>query len=218
MTDDSGRWKRMRFKQNKVWVAVDENDMPNLENGKALIKYRLDQEYSYRVHSKNILQDSIEGNIESCRPKEVNFNSPSDAETNSNQAVVTIYTDGASSGNPGPSGIGIVMEYKGQKKEFSHYIGISTNNIAELEAIRTALTMIRKSHIPIRLYTDSAYAVGLLQKGWKPKKNQELVKEILQIIQRFQDIRLIKVSGHSGLSGNELADRLATTAIRKNQE
>ncbi len=213
LTDAPDRWKRMRFKQNKVWVAVDENDLPRLENGKARMKYRLDQQTSYQVHSKNLFPDTGE---EKITPVSAMVKSDSPPEM-PDYPVITIYTDGASSGNPGPSGIGIVMEYNGQKKEISRYIGISTNNIAELEAIRTALTMIRKHHVPVRLFTDSAYAVGLLQKGWKPLKNQALVREILQIVLLFQDIRIIKVAGHSGLPGNELADRLATSAI-KNKE
>lgn len=213
MTDAPDRWKRMRFKQNKVWVAVDENDLPILENGKARMKYRLDQETHYQVHSKNLFSDTGEEKITPVGPV-VKPDPPPEMTEISDHPVVTIYTDGASSGNPGPSGIGIVMEYNGQKKEISRNIGISTNNIAELEAIRTALTMIRKHHVPVRLFTDSAYAVGLLQKGWKPQKNQVLVRDILQIVSLFQDIRIIKVSGHSGIAGNELADRLATSAIK----
>lgn len=213
MTDAPGRWKRMRFKQNKVWVAVDEKDLPILENGKARMKYRLDQETHYQVHSKNLFPDTGEEKIMPVIPV-VKFDSPPEMTEISDHPVITIYTDGASSGNPGPSGIGIVMEYNGQKKEISRYIGISTNNIAELEAIRTALTMIRKHHVPVRLFTDSAYAVGLLQKGWKPHKNQELVRDIIKIVSLFRDIRIIKVSGHSGLPGNELADRLATSGIK----
>jgi ribonuclease HI len=139
--------------------------------------------------------------------------SASPADPPENTAVV-IYTDGASSGNPGPSGIGIVMAYKGRKKEISRHIGNSTNNIAELEAIRTALSALKTTHIPVRLYTDSAYAVGLLQQGWRARKNQELVEEIRTLLKRFRDIRIIKVAGHSGVPENEQADRLATTAVR----
>ncbi len=138
-------------------------------------------------------------------------------ENRPSDSAVIIYTDGASSGNPGPSGIGIVMTYKGRKKEISRHLGTATNNIAELEAIRTALSALKTTHIPVRLYTDSAYAVGLLQQGWKARKNQELVAEILDLIQRFRDIRIIKVAGHSGVPENERADKLATGAIRNGE-
>lgn len=126
---------------------------------------------------------------------------------------ILIYTDGASSGNPGPAGIGVLLQYKGKTREISRYIGVSTNNIAELTAIETALSAIRRTDIPIRLHTDSGYALGLLTLGWKPKKNQELVDRIKKQMTRFKRLEIIKVRGHSGVAGNEAADKLATSAI-----
>jgi ribonuclease HI len=126
---------------------------------------------------------------------------------------ILIYTDGASSGNPGPAGIGVLLQYKGKTRKISRYIGVSTNNIAELTAIETALSAIRRTDIPIRLHTDSAYALGLLTLNWKPKKNQELVERIKKHMTRFKRLEIIKVAGHSGVAGNEAADKLATSAI-----
>ncbi len=126
---------------------------------------------------------------------------------------IHIYADGASSGNPGPSGIGILLRYRNHEKEVSRFIGTGTNNIAELEAIRAGLLEVKNPDLPIRIYTDSSYAYGLLALGWKPKKNIDIVNEIKLLTKRFKNIEFIKVKGHSGLEGNETADRLATLAI-----
>ena len=124
-----------------------------------------------------------------------------------------IYTDGASSGNPGPSGIGIVFEYKGQVREISKFIGHATNNVAELEAIRTGLQELKKKNLPIIVYTDSSYAHGVLSLGWKARKNRELVDEIPMILGALKDVKLVKVRGHAGHRQNERADQLARTAV-----
>jgi len=139
----------------------------------------------------------------------------SNHEISPTRNIIRIYTDGASSGNPGPSGIGVVLQYEAHEKTISKYIGIGTNNIAELEAIKTALLSLKKTNIPIQLYTDSSYALGLLVKNWKVKKNQELVQSIKSLLKTFQDIKLLKVKGHAGIKGNELADKLATEAVKK---
>lgn len=132
---------------------------------------------------------------------------------------IDIYTDGACSCNPGPSGIGIVLIYKGYKKQVSKFIGEATNNIAELKAIKLALEMIKSSHreIPIVIYTDSNYCVGLFTKNWTPKKNVELIVDIKELINKFKYIGFKWVKAHNGNSYNELADYLATKAIKENR-
>lgn len=131
---------------------------------------------------------------------------------------VIIYTDGASSGNPGPAGIGAVMRYGGKTKEISEFIGHATNNVAELKAVRAALWTMKRRDLPVRLYTDSSYVQGLLARGWKAKKNTELVEEIRNLIKQFKDIRIIKVRGHTGNTDNEQADSLATSAIKQHAD
>lgn len=128
--------------------------------------------------------------------------------------TVIIYTDGASSGNPGPSGIGAVLRYGDRKKEISEFIGNTTNNVAELKAVRAALCALKRRDLPVRLHTDSSYVHGLLTMGWKARKNTELVEEIREIMKQFKDIRIIKVPGHKGVADNEQADLLAVSAIR----
>jgi len=106
------------------------------------------------------------------------------------------------------------MRYGTHTKEISRSIGIATNNIAELEAIRIGLLEIKKTDRPVRIFTDSSYAQGVLALGWKARKNQMLIKSIQDLIATFGDIRLIKVKGHSGMAENERADFLATTAAQ----
>jgi ribonuclease HI len=214
-TDDSG-WIRMRFKQNKVWVEVDSDGKIKIHNGKVLIKYQKEQDYEYRVRETDLLPlDAESGEVSaktSRKPgKSVNPSiNPPDLE---DPDCIRIYADGASSGNPGPSGIGVLLRYREHEKEISRNIGLGTNNIAELEAIRTGLLEVKNPDLPVRVYTDSGYAYGLLTLGWKAKKNMKLVNDIRVLMKRFKNLTFIKVKGHSGIEGNERADKLATSAI-----
>ena len=225
MANNETTWKRMSFKGKKVWVATDQKDAPVLKNEKVLIKYQLDQDYEYLVHKAAI------GAVEDLKQKKTvkskktsgegllasgmkNGQQVKKKDNDGNNNTILIYTDGATSGNPGPSGIGIFFNYKKHEKEISKYIGVATNNIAELEAIRTALMQLKKKDIPVKLFTDSSYAHGVLTLGWKTKKNIALVNSTKKIILQFKDIKLIKVKGHAGNKGNEKADLLATTAIK----
>jgi ribonuclease HI len=217
-TGDSG-WIRMRFKQNKVWVAVGPDGKIMVNNGKALIKYQKEQDYEYRIRETDLYPlDAEPGDaiVKTRRkPKEPGKAiGPSmglpDAE---DPDCIRIYADGASSGNPGPSGIGVLFRYREHEKEISRNIGLGTNNIAELEAIRCGLMEVKNPDLPVRIYTDSGYAYGLLTLGWKAKKNLELVNAIRVLMKRFKNLTFVKVKGHSGIEGNERADKLATSAI-----
>jgi ribonuclease HI len=209
-------WKRMQFKKNKVWVATDGSKKLLVKNGKVLIKYQLKQDYEYWVHERNVnpidtgqsKKSVIKKPAQKRKVKAKPYKEPIPNDT------VCIFTDGASSGNPGPSGIGVLLKYGEHKKEISKYIGIATNNIAELEAIKTGLLELKKADMPVRIFTDSSYAYGLLALGWKAKKNQDIVEDIRETISRFKDFKLIKVKGHAGHAENERADFLATSAIK----
>jgi len=209
-------WKRMQFKKNKVWAAVDGSKKLIIKNGKVLIKFQLKQDYEYWVHQRNVgpidtglVKKSVKKKPSKKRKAKTKpFKEPIPNDT------VCIFTDGASSGNPGPSGVGVLLKYGEHKKEISKYIGVATNNIAELEAIKTGLLELKKTDMPVRIFTDSSYAYGLLALGWKAKKNQSLVKDIMGKISKFKDLKLIKVKGHAGHTENERADFLATSAIK----
>lgn len=223
MTD----WKRMRFKKNKVWAALGTDGALDIRQGKALIKYQLNQTHEYRVHSSSLQPLEGPDQIESAAapsppppapraPRPPAAAAGRSGEDTPEDAIV-IHTDGASSGNPGPSGVGIFMQYGPHEKEISRYIGTATNNIAELEAIRIALKAVKNREKAVRIHTDSSYAFGLLTQGWKAKKNPELVAEIRSLLKSFSDLRFIKVKGHAGDPGNERADALATGAIKQNR-
>jgi ribonuclease HI len=227
MNNDDINWKRMQFKKNKVWLATDRNQKPVVKNGRVLIKYQLGQEYEYWVNPKNIKSiESVELETKKTKTKKSTQTSPEKLKTRSKPKTessddteykdcICVYTDGASSGNPGPSGIGIVLRFGKHEKEISKYIGVATNNIAELEAIRTGLLAITDTELPVRIFTDSRYAYGVLSLGWNARKNQKLIKSIKNILLKFKDQKIIKIKGHAGHEENERADFLATSAIRK---
>lgn len=223
MASDEKKWQRMRFRKNKVWVALDSNGEPLSKGGKVLIKYQLDQDHEYWVHQKSVdaldesSVDISEGSSTSKPSKKYKADLEIKTPVDCTQCIC-LFTDGASSGNPGPAGIGVFLRYKDHEKKISRYIGLATNNIAELEAIRVGLNAVKNRKLPVRVHTDSSYALGLLAKGWKPKKNQELVAEIRRLMAQFEDLRFIKVKGHSGHPENECADRLATSAIAENSK
>ncbi len=216
-------WKRMCFKENKVWVQTDSSGNLMVKNGKVLIKYQLKQDYEYQVLQSNLKpldhcnkknQGDKKGNQTKRKAKKKPKSSKDSNQPIIPENAISIYTDGASSGNPGPSGIGVLLKFQNHEKSISKYIGEATNNIAELEAIRVGLMEVKKKNIPVRIFTDSSYALGLLTLGWTPKKNKDLVKNIKNIMADFKDLRFIKVKGHSDDKNNELADKLATSAIK----
>jgi ribonuclease HI len=124
---------------------------------------------------------------------------------------ITIYTDGACSGNPGPAGSGAVIMQNGTAiHEISESLGHATNNIAELTAIKLALEyLFDYASMPITLYTDSVYCIGSLTKNWKAKKNIELIGSIKDVLTAFTKLSIKHIKGHNGDPGNERADKLA---------
>ncbi len=213
MSDHTG-WKRMMFKGNKVWLRVDSDQQSATKDKKVLIKYQLDQDYKYWVPEKAV-RPIDPSRLKKKAPKKkpgtrARTHKPvQPANETFDAKTIVAYTDGASSGNPGPSGIGVVLHYGDKQKEISRHIGSSTNNIAELMAIKTALEAIRTTDIPVRLHTDSQYCYGLLVLGWKARRNEVLIKAIKKLMTRFNDLKILKIKGHAGLALNEQADQLA---------
>jgi ribonuclease HI len=212
------QWKRMQFKGNKVWMATEPNGTPVIRNNKCLIKYQQDQDYEYWVHPDSVHSLDETPTAPPIRKRTMalpqNNNQGDEITTDFYANAILVYTDGASSGNPGPSGIGVVLSFGDHKKEISRYIGMATNNIAELEAIRVGLSALKNTKLPVRVLTDSSYAIGVLSKGWKASKNQELVAATKALMAKFSDLKLIKVRGHAGDESNEKADQLAAAAIK----
>ena len=133
--------------------------------------------------------------------------------------VVYLYCDGACKGNPGPGGCGIVLLYNDHRKNLGLYLGPeTTNNIAELEALRHGLSVIKNKESRIIVCTDSTYVIGLMSKGWKPKANLELVEEIKEYLKEFPNLSFLQVPGHSFVPANEDADRLASFVAKEQKE
>jgi len=196
----------MMFKGMKVWLYVDDDQQSVVHDNKVLIKYQLDQEHEYWVR-----KEAVEP-IDPARLKKPLARKGLRPDHPFPPKTIVAYTDGASSGNPGPAGIGILLRFGSKEREISKHIGITTNNVAELMAIKTALKAIRTTQIPVRLCTDSQYCFGLLSLGWKAKRNEKLVADIKKLMERFKDLRILKIAAHAGIDDNERADRLAREA------
>lgn len=126
----------------------------------------------------------------------------------------TVYADGACSGNPGPAGLGIVIvSPEGKTTDGFEYLGVGTNNIAELTAVQRAAELVPDGATAI-VHTDSSYAIGVLTKGWKAKANQELVANVKKALLTRPTWQLRYVPGHAGVPLNERADELAREAVR----
>lgn len=141
------------------------------------------------------------------------------------QPQVYIYTDGAASGNPGPGGYGIVMEWVGTsyKKEFSQGFKHTTNNRMELLAVIEALKKLKKEKLNIIVFTDSKYVADSVEKKWvfnwekkgfKDRKNADLWKDFL-VEYRKQHVRFKWIKGHNEHPQNERCDALAVKASKQ---
>ena len=140
---------------------------------------------------------------------------------------VTIYTDGACSGNPGPGGWGCILMYNQHRKESSGGALNTTNNRMEITAALEALKLL-KEPCRVDLYTDSAYLCNALEKkwldtwsknGWKTAsksnvENQDLWKELIVELDRH-DVQFHKVKGHADNEYNNRCDKLARDAVQQ---
>jgi len=221
------KWRIATLRNNRVYARCDSTGAFLVENGRVEIRYRPDDARAYHASERNlialrdepILPDDTCASLNTAsisKPTKKKATKPNIAQSNaSSDRVVVAYTDGACTGNPGPAGTGVVLKDGKSQREFFGYLGLATNNIAELCAIRKALAAIDEPSRPVRIYTDSRYAIGVLAKRWKAKANQELIAEIKSMLENFSDIQLIYVPGHAGNALNERADKLARRAIRE---
>jgi ribonuclease HI len=219
----------MTFKGQRVWVLADESGRPVLDaDGRAEMKYRETDQKSYRPGPGNLLPDDGTGETPKERrapkagaaPKPGARKAPAPGDALAVGGAVEIWTDGACSGNPGPMGIGVVVLDGPKRRELGEYLGSGTNNIAELVAIERGLVLAAEltggdKKRPLRVYSDSSYAIGLLDKGWKAKANQELVARIRRVVDTCPHLTFVKVAGHAGVPENERCDELARLAISR---
>ena len=137
--------------------------------------------------------------------------------------TVNLYTDGACSGNPGPGGWGVILEYMGVRKEFSGGEVSTTNNRMELTAVIEGLQRLKEPCI-VELYSDSKYVIDGLQKGWaegwkkrgwiksdkKPALNPDLWERLLELTHVHQ-LRYHWIKGHADHPMNNRCDELAVS-------
>ena len=136
---------------------------------------------------------------------------------------ITIYTDGAASGNPGPGGHGVVLISGKHRLEKSEGFRLTTNNRMELMAVITGLEALKIAGSKVVVYTDSKYVADSVEKGWvfqweskgfKKKKNPDLWIRFLKIY-RKHNVRFVWIKGHSNNAENEVCDRLAVEAYTR---
>jgi ribonuclease HI len=228
-------WAKMQFGGQLVFVRVDPSGEPLADrDGRVEMKYRLGDDRYYRASRQRLSVPSDGGGLipdeqvaeaQPAPDRRQGNKRPAARKPAGGAAAATVraapipadayivYTDGACSGNPGPSGIGVVILQGGKRQELSEYLGQGTNNIAELTAVKRALEELPVKDQPVVLHLDSEYVRGLLALGWKAKANRELVEEIRTLARQFTDLRFVHVDGHAGVPENERCDSLAREAI-----
>jgi ribonuclease HI len=215
-------WIEATLRGQRVLARATSSGSFVVEGGRVEVRYKPNDGRAYRAAAGNLAV--VEGGKllpdEAVSPAEPAAR-PAAAQGASKKAPVhgvpagawIAYTDGACSGNPGPAGAGIVLvSPDGKMHEGLEYLGTATNNIAELTAILRAVEWLPSGAGAPVVHTDSLYAIGVLQKGWKAKANGELVAKA-KVAVADRQARLVYVPGHAGVPLNERADALAREAI-----
>lgn len=139
---------------------------------------------------------------------------------------IDLYSDGGADPNPGKGGFGVIMDYKGQRKEFSQGYILTTNNRMELLGVIYGLERLKTKSI-VNVFTDSRYVIDGITKGWAEKWksnnwhrtkntlaiNSDLWERLLNSIAEQQEVIFNWVKGHSGHTENERCDELAGLAL-----
>lgn len=140
--------------------------------------------------------------------------------------IVIVYTDGACSGNPGPGGWGVYLEFNGKTKTISGGENQTTNNRMEMTAVIKAFQALKKP-CEVHIHSDSALIINAMTKGWienwirknwvksdkKPVENRDLWEEMIDSM-KIHHVKWIKVKGHSSDEKNNLVDKLAVEAAK----
>lgn len=233
-------WVRALLRSQKVFARADEDGRLVDDKGRVEIRYKPNdgRRYGARVDNLKVIPGEILPD-DACGPAEAVEKTEKKAEPGAKAAPafgtsesrkaaakaaheaapkppeghVIAYADGACSGNPGPAGLGVVVVNGNAKVELSEYLGVSTNNVAELTAILRALGEVPDKSAPMTVYTDSKYSIGVLQQGWKAKANAELIASAKAALKERRATKLVYVPGHSGVALNERADQLARDAV-----
>ena len=221
-------WLRAELRGSNVYARATDQGELLTDGGRVEIRYNRNDGRAYRAAARNLsiadptlLPDDTCGAAEPApetakkksRKKSKKQNTTAAVEAIAPTAdMVVAYTDGACSGKPGPAGLGAVILDTGERIELSEYLGEATNNIAELSGILRVLQTVNKQRGAV-IHTDSQYAIGVLQKGWKAKANKQLIEQLLAELRRPGSVKLVYVKGHAGVPLNERADELARQAV-----
>ncbi len=219
-------WRHAILRGQRVLARCTDDGALVAEGGRVEVRYKPQDGRAYRAGERNL--ELVPGEIlpdEHCAEASAEPAAKiKPAATGAARTGMTVpvvddpnafiaFTDGACSGNPGPAGLGVVLTTPRGTKELSEYLGHGTNNIAELTAILRALQAVDDPSAPVIVHTDSQYAIGVLQKGWKAKANQELIASIKACMKPFERLSFVYVRGHAGIPLNERVDELARRAV-----
>lgn len=220
-------WVEANLRGQKVFARANEDGSLAAQGGRVEIRYKANDGRAYRALAGNLAVTP--GKVlpdDHCGPADA----PDDkAQKTTKKAAAAaripapregewiVYTDGACSGNPGPAGAGflVIDPVSGERREGFEWLGRATNNVAELTAILRGLEGVPDKAARIRIHTDSSYAIGVLQKGWKAKANPELIATIRAALSEYPHAVLVYVPGHAGVELNERVDVLAREAITR---
>jgi ribonuclease HI len=211
-------WIEATLRGERVLARANEDGTLAADRGRVEIRYRASDSRAYRAATRNLevpdgarlLDDASCQTAEPVRASPAPIPAPAVAA----RGGWIAYTDGACSGNPGPAGCGVVLVGPdGKMHEGLEYLGQATNNVAELTGILRAVEWVPADALSIVVHTDSQYAIGVLQKGWRAKANQDLVERTKRAVESRR-ARLVYVPGHQGVKLNERADQLAREAVQ----
>jgi ribonuclease HI len=171
----------------------------------------------YRIiHDAARAQTCAPASRADARPKQlqmpIEYQGPPDPP---GKRIAHVWTDGACGPtNPGFMGIGVYVEIDGLKETHSESLGFGTNNIAEIAAVKRGIAMAANRGLDgIVVHTDSQYAIGVIAKRWKAKKNVDLIADTKRTVAACgTHVEFRWVRGHCGVEGNEIADELADAA------
>ena len=222
-------WVRAALHGQTVYARVKPDGSLQLQGDRVEVCYSLNASRLYLARASNIALPAGAALLpdDACASKAAESGArlkhaavvtrrraPSAAMPKVSKDSIVAYADGACSGNPGPAGLGVVVIDGTTRIEISEHIGLGTNNIAELTAIERVLDTLPDAGRPLVIYTDSAYAIGVLSKGWKAKANIPLVERVRGRLRKRPATRLVHVRGHAGIELNERADELAREAVK----
>ncbi|MFZ5475573.1 MAG: ribonuclease HI [Myxococcota bacterium] len=228
------RWIKARFKDADVWAEIDAAGKPVVKGGRRAIKYKeapgakvYSATASGVVDGTEVIEDPGGGAAggfgkAGTRTAAQTAAAATDAKARLAalpEGTVVAFSDGACTGNPGPAGSGAVVKLPdGRVLERHRALGLATNNIGELTAVRLALELLDEAGVakdaPVALFTDSKYAIGVLTQGWKAQANRELIAELKRAL-AARPLSMSWVAGHAGIPLNERADELARRGVRE---